>query len=59
MVRDWKLAEEKFLNSGHHGLSLKEISEFMAIPYQSVRRYAAKHEWHNRRYRKWIEQRYG
>ncbi len=58
-MRDWASAEEMFLKSGHHGLTLKEISERLSIPYQSVRRYAAKYEWHNKRYMKWLEKRHG
>ncbi len=56
MKYDWQEAERYFLNSGHESrISLREISERFQIPYQTVRRYAAKQEWHNTRYRAWIK----
>lgn len=57
---DWGAAEDFFIQSGFESrLSLKEIGERFNIPYQSVRRYAAAHNWHNRRYRAWVEEKHG
>lgn len=54
MKHNWQAAEEFFLNAGHHsGVSLKEISKNFNIPYQSVRFYAAKQQWHSKRLMKW------
>jgi transposase len=50
--------ETLFMEVGYNGISLKEISERFNVPYQSVRRRAAKYEWHNKRYREWIKKRY-
>jgi len=59
MKYDWPAVERYFIDLGFESrVSLKEISEKFNIPYQSVRRYAAKHEWHNRRYREWIKKKY-
>lgn len=59
MKYDWKAVESYFLEAGHQSrISLREVSERYDIPYQSVRRYAAKREWHNIRHRAWIDERY-
>lgn len=48
---DWPSAEEAYIRSLDRGKreSLKTISIRYHIPYQSVRRYAAKHKWVSRR----------
>jgi hypothetical protein len=57
---DWEKAEKFFIDSGFESrISLKDISQQLNIPYQTVRRYAAAHEWHNRRYRAWVEEKHG
>ncbi|MEH7081060.1 hypothetical protein V7101_21060, partial [Bacillus velezensis] len=49
-----------YLDAGEHsGVSLKVISEQFNIPYQTVRRHAAAHEWSDKRYKAWIEKKYG
>lgn len=53
---NWKVLKQAFINAGHHsGVSLKTISEFHGIPYQSVRRRAAAEKWHNQRLYLWYE----
>lgn len=60
MKYDWKPVESYFMDSGYTSrLSLKDISNRFNIPYQTVRRYAAAHEWHSRRYRAWVEKEHG
>jgi hypothetical protein len=54
---DWPTVESFFFNAGDKS-SLKEISEQFKIPYQSVRRYAAQQDWHRKRYRHWIKEKY-
>lgn len=50
-VYDWETVEQYFFKKGHKNkVSLRNISEKFDIPYQSVRRYAAQHQWHKRRY---------
>ncbi|NRD81146.1 hypothetical protein HPT25_28040 [Bacillus sp. BRMEA1] len=57
---DWKKVEAYFMNAGFESrLSLMEIGLKFNIPYQSVRRYAAAHDWHNRRYRAWVKEKNG
>ncbi|OKL38348.1 hypothetical protein [Domibacillus mangrovi] len=57
---DWEQAERYFIGSGEEsGLTLKDTSEQFNIPYQTVRRYAAAHKWHSRRYRAWIKKKHG
>lgn len=57
---DWDQAEQFFIEAGEmSGVSLQDISERFHIPYQSVRRYAAAHKWHSRRYRAWVKERHG
>lgn len=57
---DWKKAEQFFMDSGYESrLSLKDISERFNIPYQTVRRYAAAHKWHSKRYRTWFKEKHG
>ncbi|MED3554003.1 hypothetical protein [Cytobacillus praedii] len=57
---DWVTAERFFLDSGYTSkVSLKTISENYNIPYQTVRRYAAVHKWHTKRYRAWIKEKHG
>jgi hypothetical protein len=59
MKYDWKEIEDSFLKTGHESrITLKDISERFEVPYQSLRRHAAKKEWHNKRYRAWINERY-
>jgi hypothetical protein len=59
MKYDWNAAETFFIEAGYESrITLKEVSERFNIPYQSLRRYAAKHEWHNKRYGDWIKSRY-
>lgn len=59
MKYDWKAVEEFYLEGDYtERLSFKQISEVFNIPYQTVRRYAAKHDWHNKKYRAWIDKRY-
>lgn len=48
------------MNSGEKSeISLKDISERFNIPYQTVRRHAAAHDWHGKRYSAWIQETYG
>jgi hypothetical protein len=48
---NWEEPQKHFLQSSmRSGISLKTISEQFRIPYQSVRRYAAAHKWHRKRY---------
>lgn len=55
---NWNVAEDYFISSGHRsGVTLKDVSEKYDIPYQTVRRYAATHQWHNKRLRKWAVER--
>jgi predicted 3-demethylubiquinone-9 3-methyltransferase (glyoxalase superfamily) len=57
---DWETAEQFFLDLGEESeISLKGISERFNIPYQTVRRYAAAHKWHSKRYRAWIKEKHG
>lgn len=59
-MHDWEAAERYFLDKGYKSkVSLREISEKFDIPYQSVRRYAGKCEWHNKRYRAWVKEQEG
>jgi hypothetical protein len=55
---DWEAVEQDFMRVGHGSrVSLKAISNRHGIPYQTVRRYAAKNEWHIKRWRNWIDKR--
>jgi len=55
---NWNLAEEYFICSGHgSGVTLKDVSNKYSIPYQTVRRYAAVNQWHNKRLKKWVIER--
>ncbi|WP_338754880.1 hypothetical protein [Bacillus sp. FJAT-52991] len=57
---DWNAVEQFFIDSGYESrVSLKDVSERFNIPYQTVRRYAAAHKWHSKRYRVWIEKEHG
>lgn len=48
---DWPAAEKTFMEAPdvHPRVSLLDISRQYDIPYQTVRRYAAKHRWNSRR----------
>lgn len=57
---NWDVVERYFIDSGEQsGITLKDVSEKFDIPYQTVRRYAAKREWCSRRYRNWIKEQHG
>lgn len=57
---DWDQAEQFFMAAEGLGkISLKEVSERLNIPYQTVRRHAAVHDWHSKRYRAWIKREHG
>ena len=57
---DWNQAERFFMDAEGPGrISLKGVSEQFTIPYQTVRRHAAAHDWHSRRYRDWIKREHG
>ncbi|OJH16024.1 hypothetical protein BLX88_26035 [Bacillus obstructivus] len=57
---DWNSIERYFMECGQEsGITLKDISDNFVIPYQSIRRYAAKHNWHSKRYSAWIKEKYG
>lgn len=56
---NWSSAERYFLSDSETNISLKDVSKRFRIPYQSVRRHAAKHKWHSKRYRERIEKQYG
>lgn len=55
---DWDEVERYFLGAGLKS-SLKEVSEKFRIPYQTVRRHAAAHKWHRRRFKIKFEQEHG
>ncbi|WP_042375315.1 hypothetical protein [Neobacillus jeddahensis] len=56
---DWDKVESYFMEVGFESrISLKDIGDRFFIPYQTVRRYAAAHEWHNRRYRAWVKEKH-
>lgn len=48
---DWSAAESSYINAPDMGrrVSLRDISDQYNIPYQTVRRYAAKYKWVYRR----------
>lgn len=48
---NWPAAELTFMKAPntHPRVTLKDISDEFQIPYQTVRRYAAKHKWNSRR----------
>jgi hypothetical protein len=57
---DWKTVEKFFLDyDSESRITLKDISERFNIPYQTVRRYAAAHKWHSKRYRAWVKEKHG
>lgn len=56
MKYEWEAIEEYFINHVEQRVSLKDISKIFRIPYQTVRRYAAKHKWHSKRFKAWISQ---
>jgi hypothetical protein len=50
---DWIRAERNYMDAGYgSGVTLKVISERHGIPYQTVRRYAAKNRWNVMRWLK-------
>lgn len=59
MKYDWQAVEQYFINTNlDEKLSLKDVSEIFGIPYQTVRRYAAEHKWHSKRYKEWMNFKY-
>jgi hypothetical protein len=47
---DWSTAERSFIQAPDRDrVTLKDISSRHNIPYQTIRRYAAKHRWISRR----------
>lgn len=47
MQHKWEEARAYYLAAGwRNGVSLKDVSKRFCIPYQSVRRRAAKEQWH-------------
>jgi hypothetical protein len=57
---NWEQVEHFFIEAGEQsGVSLKDVSKHFNIPYQTVRRYAAAHKWHSKRYRAWLEEKHG
>ncbi|WP_175615822.1 hypothetical protein [Piscibacillus halophilus] len=45
-MHDYEKAKEIYINAGwHSGVSLKTVAERCNIPYQSLRRKAAKERW--------------
>ena len=56
---DWIQVENEFINDCAAKSTLKEIAEKYAIPHQSVRRYAAAHKWHSKRFRLCFKQEHG
>ncbi|HWO77762.1 MAG TPA: hypothetical protein VNM69_17990 [Bacillus sp. (in: firmicutes)] len=60
MKYDWPTVEQYFINTNlDKKFSLKDVSKSFEIPYQTVRRYAAEHKWHTKRYRAFIKMKYG
>ena len=46
MDRDWEMAKEYYTNAGWlSGVTLEDVAKRFDIPYQSVRRRAAKERW--------------
>lgn len=58
-IYNWKVAEKAYMQAPdqHPRVSLKDISIRFGIPYQSVRRYAAKRRWNSRRERAYYARR--
>lgn len=52
MQDKWTVARERYINAGwRSGVTLQSVSETYGIPYQSLRRRAARDKW--RLFREW------